>query len=42
MQTNRSNAGTLIAGTILILFGLIALARNVFNWIDWEFLWPFA
>ncbi|HLO31768.1 MAG TPA: hypothetical protein VK249_21625 [Anaerolineales bacterium] len=42
MQTNRSNAGTLIVGTILILFGLMALARNVFAWVDWGFLWPFA
>ena len=42
MQTNRSNAGTLIAGTILILFGLMALARNLFDWVDWGFAWPFA
>jgi len=42
MQTNRSNAGTLIAGTLLILFGLMALARNIFNWVDWGFVWPFA
>ena len=42
MQTNRSNIGTLIAGTILILFGLMALAGQVFRSIDWGFLWPFA
>ncbi len=42
MQTNRSNAGTLIAGTILIVFGLLALAGRLFNFLDWGFLWPFA
>lgn len=42
MQVNRSNAGTLIAGTILILFGLLALARGVFDIIDWGFVWPIA
>lgn len=42
MQTNRSNIGTLIAGTILILFGLMALGGQVFRSIDWGFLWPFA
>jgi hypothetical protein len=41
MQTNRSNAGTLIAGTILILFGLLALAGQVFQAVDWGALWPF-
>ncbi len=36
MQTNRSNAGTLIAGTILIVFGLLALALagRFFNFLD--------
>ena len=42
MQTNRSNAGTLIAGTILIMFGLLALAGQVFRVIDWGAVWPFA
>lgn len=42
MQTNRSNAGTLIAGTILIMFGLLALAGQVFRMIDWGAVWPFA
>lgn len=41
MQTNRSNTGALIAGTILILFGLMALAGQVFRSVDWGFLWPF-
>jgi len=42
MQTNRSNAGALIAGTLLILFGLMALAGQLFQAVDWGFLWPFA
>jgi hypothetical protein len=42
MQTNRSNAGTLIAGAILIGFGLLALARNFLPSFDWGALWPVA
>jgi len=42
MQTNRSNVGALIAGTLLILFGLMALAGRFFEVLDWGFLWPFA
>lgn len=42
MQTNRSNAGGLIAGTLLIIFGLLALAGQLFRVVDWGFLWPFA
>lgn len=41
MQTNRSNVGTLIAGTILIVFGLLSLVPRVFDMIDWGFIWPF-
>lgn len=41
MQTNRSNAGALIAGTLLIVFGLMALAGQFFRLVDWGFLWPF-
>jgi hypothetical protein len=41
MQTNRSNVGTLVVGTALILFGLLALSGQVFRLIDWGFLWPF-
>jgi hypothetical protein len=42
MQTNRSNAAALIGGTILIVFGLLALAGQVFrSSVDWGFLWPF-
>jgi hypothetical protein len=42
MQTNRSNTGGLIAGTLLIVFGLMALAGQIFRTVDWGFLWPFA
>ena len=41
MQTNRSNAGPLIGGTLLIVFGLLALAGRIFRSVDWGFLWPF-
>lgn len=41
MQTNRSNAGTLIAGAVLIAFGLLALAGQLFRGVDWGALWPF-
>ena len=42
MQANRSNVGALIAGTILILFGLLALAGQVFRLVNWGLIWPFA
>jgi hypothetical protein len=42
MQPNRSNVGTLIAGTILIIFGLLSLMPRFFNFIDWGIVWPFA
>ena len=41
MQTNRSNAGALIGGSILIGFGLLSLVSRVFHGLDWGFLWPF-
>ncbi|MGB8984360.1 MAG: hypothetical protein WCC12_21010 [Anaerolineales bacterium] len=41
MQTNRSNAGALVAGGLLIFFGLMALAAQFFRLVDWGFLWPF-
>src|SRR5512146_553548 len=40
METNRSHAGTLVAGTILIAFGLIALAGQFLNIMSWGFIWP--
>ncbi len=42
MQTNRSHAGTLVAGMILIAFGLIALAGQFLNIMSWGFIWPLA
>ena len=42
MQTNRSNAGALVGGALLIAFGLLALASQVFRTVDWSFLWPFT
>lgn len=42
MQTNRSNAGALIGGAILIAFGLLSLAGQVFRNLDWGFFWPFS
>jgi hypothetical protein len=41
MQTNRSNAGALVGGAVMIAFGLLALAGRVFRDVDWGFLWPF-
>ena len=42
MQTNRSNAGALVGGTLLIAFGLLSLASQIFRNVDWGFLWPFT
>jgi len=42
MQTNRSNVGALVGGAIMIAFGLLALAGQVFQSVDWGFLWPFT
>src|SRR5215211_4078786 len=41
MQTNGSNTGSLIAGAILIIFGLMALAGQFFQMMNWGALWPF-
>ncbi|NJC95232.1 MAG: hypothetical protein FIB03_02665 [Anaerolineae bacterium] len=41
MQTNRSNAGALIGGALLIVFGLLALAGRIFRSLNWDFFWPF-
>ena len=40
MQTHRSNAGALIGGAILIAFGFLSLAGQVFRNLDWGFFWP--
>ena len=42
MQTNRSNAGALVGGAVLIAFGVLALAGQVFRNVDWGSLWPFT
>lgn len=41
MQTNRSNVGALIGGALLIGFGLLSLAGQIFRGLDWGSLWPF-
>ena len=41
MQTNRSNAGALIGGSLLIGFGLLSLVSRIFDRFNWGFLWPF-
>ncbi|WKZ37407.1 MAG: hypothetical protein QY332_05620 [Anaerolineales bacterium] len=41
MQTNRSNVGSLVGGALLIAFGLLALAGQIFRGLDWGFFWPF-
>jgi len=40
MQTNRSNAGALIGGAVLIAVGLLALAGQFFRNVNWGALWP--
>ena len=42
MSTNRSNTGSLIAGAALIVFGLLALAGQLFKGFNfWGVIWPF-
>ena len=41
MQTNRSNTGALVGGTLLIAFGMLSLANQFFRGFNWGFLWPF-
>lgn len=41
MQTNRTNVGALIGGSLLIGFGLLSLMGNIFRGFNWGFLWPF-
>ncbi len=43
MKTNRSNAAALVGGTLLIAFGLLSLASQIFrNAVNWSYLWPFT
>ena len=42
MSTNRSNTGSLIAGAALIVFGLLALAGQLFEGFNfWGVIWSF-
>lgn len=41
MQTNRSHTGALVGGTLLIAFGMLSLASQVFRGFNWGLLWPF-
>ena len=41
MNTNRSNIGALIGGAVLIAFGVLSLAGQVFKFLNWGFVWPF-
>jgi hypothetical protein len=41
MEKNRSNVGALVGGVLLIAFGLLALAGQVFRSLNWDFFWPF-
>jgi hypothetical protein len=41
MKTDRSNAAALIGGTLLIAFGVLSLAGQLFrNVVNWAYLWP--
>ena len=42
MQTNRPNASALIGGAVLIAFGLLSLAGQIFRGLNWGLLWPFT
>jgi len=41
MQTNRSNTGALVGGTLLVVIGLLSLASRFIHGLNWAFLWPF-
>lgn len=43
MNTDRAHNGALVGGTLLIGFGLLSLASQLFrNVINWSFAWPLA
>ena len=43
MTTRRSNTGALLAGSLLIGFGVLALLGQLFRGSDfWSYLWPLA
>jgi phosphatidylserine synthase len=41
MQTHRSHTGALVGGALLITFGLLSLAGEIFRGFNWGLLWPF-
>jgi len=42
METKTRNAGSLVGGALLVLFGLLALAAQIFKGFDfWGKFWPF-
>ena len=43
MNTQRSNVGALVGGTLLIGFGVLALFGQLFrDFRLWSYVWPFA
>ena len=43
MKTDRPNTGALVGGTLLIAFGILLLAGQLFrNVVNWFNLWPFT
>ena len=42
MQTNRSNAGSLIGGILLVAFGLMSFTARFIRDMDWGYLWSFS
>jgi hypothetical protein len=41
MLTQRYNTGGLVGGSILIGLGLLFLLGQFFNFVAWQYLWPF-
>jgi hypothetical protein len=43
MNTDRARNGALVGGTLLIGFGLLSLASQLFrNVLNWSYIWPLA
>ena len=43
MSTRATNTGAVIFGSLMILFGVLALLAQVFrNALDWSMIWPFT
>ena len=41
MQQDRSKVGAIVGGAIMIAFGLLSLAGQLFRALNWGFFWPF-